>query len=239
MHIRCHCHLIAFLLVRVVTLSIAVFVPKAPAVAGEGSVVGNGARAGDNIAPGNGARCGSNPARAGSLTGSDLNGEAAQGGPTAGKKNTGKVFEEVIDLIIDSVPNTNNNDNRNNPNAATITAGPNNRDHKPQRSRLPPSKRHPQPLHGANPRFRRHNQPELPSQLPLLRHNLRSHQLAGAKQLRRPDEQLLQLRDRSSGPLDRRVRRAGSSQPLWACRGRQAECRQRGGGVFVLRDGAQ
>ncbi|CAL8582563.1 hypothetical protein XPA_008219 [Xanthoria parietina] len=124
MHIRCHCHLIALLSVRLVTLSIAVFVPKAPAVAGEGGVVGNGARAGDNIAPGNGARPGSNPARAGSLTGSDLNGGAAQGGPTPGKENTGKVFEEVIDLIIDSVPNTNNNDNQNNPNAATITAGP-------------------------------------------------------------------------------------------------------------------
>ncbi|KAI4229000.1 MAG: hypothetical protein L6R36_001237 [Xanthoria steineri] len=124
MHIRCHCHLIALLSVQLVTLSIAVFVPKTPSVAGQGSTVGNAARAGDNITPGNGARPGSNPARAGSLTGSDLNGGAAQGGPTAGQENTGKVFEEVIDLIIDSVPNTNNNDNKNNPNTATITTGP-------------------------------------------------------------------------------------------------------------------
>ncbi|CAO1600897.1 MAG: hypothetical protein LQ349_002492 [Xanthoria aureola] len=123
MHIRCHCHLIALLSVQLVTLSIAVFVPKAPTVAGEGSAVGNGARAGDNIAPGNGAHPGSNPARAGSLTGSDLNGGATQGGPTAGKESTGKVFEEVIDIIIDSVPNTNNDDSKN-PDAATMTAAP-------------------------------------------------------------------------------------------------------------------
>lgn len=44
-------YLIAVVCVQFVPSSIAVFVPKAPAVAGEGSAVGSGARAGDNITP--------------------------------------------------------------------------------------------------------------------------------------------------------------------------------------------
>ncbi|KAL8727414.1 MAG: hypothetical protein Q9166_006086 [cf. Caloplaca sp. 2 TL-2023] len=118
------CYSITILLAHVLPFfSGAVIIPKPAGATNEGtagSTIGSGARAGDDSfpSPTAGTRPGSNSPHAGTLTGNDLNGGSAQGANSY-KENTGEIFEKVLDIVKESLP-----DNNNELSTATILPGP-------------------------------------------------------------------------------------------------------------------